>query len=490
MLYLNKKYFNIFYLFLFCASIFSLSQAKEREDLSLKEKQVVQRVTSLTNNFRVAERSENLVGGAGTVSIVGRNAYSMHFNNLSFEQRQDFLIGNGLFRKLWISSPASTISSDGLGPLFNARACQSCHIKDGRGHLPTTEKPLSLVIKTGTYSGLNLLKDKIYGKQFQFFAIPGLANEVSGNIKKFSKKRIFSNYKNVNLTEVNFDILNLNYGKFNRANSISLRVSPFVYGTGLINSIEESDILKKEDQFDKDNDGVSGVARRIKNKDGNIKIGRFGIRASTENLLVQSGVAFMHDMGISNPIGRDSNGDCTTSQKECFKFPNGNDKETGLEASQEVLDKVVFYLSSLSPPKRRNVNDVDVLKGKEIFYKSQCTSCHTPKYVTSKNADFDFLKYQLIWPYTDLLLHDMGSELADKDLNGNITNKEWKTPPLWGIGLAKEVNPKATFLHDGRAKTIMEAVLWHAGEASKSINLLLKEYGNDLDKLEKFLHSL
>ena len=140
----------------------------------------------------------------------------------------------------------------------------------------------------------------------------------------------------------------------------------------------------------------------------------------------------------------------------------------GLEASKEILDKIVFYLSSLSPPKRRNVNSKDVLRGKEIFYKSKCTSCHTPKYVASKNAKFDFLKYQLIWPYTDLLLHDMGEKLADVSLD-KVTNKEWKTPALWGIGLAKEVNPRATFLHDGRADTILKQL---CGMAEK-LNLLL-----------------
>ncbi len=147
-------------------------------------------------------------------------------------------------------------------------------------------------------------------------------------------------------------------------------------------------------------------------------------------------------------------------------------------------------MSSLSPPKRRNVNSKDVLRGKEIFYKSKCTSCHTPKYVTSKNAKFDFLKYQLIWPYTDLLLHDMREKLADVSLDNKLTNKEWKTPALWGIGLAKEVNPRATFLHDGRADTILEAIMWHGGEAQSSINYLVKNYKEELDKLVKFVESL
>ena len=144
----------------------------------------VNNVIKLTTNFDKPERSESLSGGAGTVDKIGKNAFSHHFTTLSFEERQNFLIGNGFFRKLWIAAPSSTISSDGLGPLYNARACQSCHIKDGRGHLPNKEKPLSLVIKLGRYKNLNLIPDISYGKQFQFFAIPGMPAEVEGEIVK------------------------------------------------------------------------------------------------------------------------------------------------------------------------------------------------------------------------------------------------------------------------------------------------------------------
>ena len=131
--------------FLFSLNTFS------RNDLTDKEKIKVIKVTALTKNFSKAERSESLSGGAGTIEKFGKNAFSQHFNNLSFEERQDFLIGNAFFRKVWIAAPSSTLSSDGLGPLYNARACQSCHIKDGRGHLPKEEKPLSAVLKLGKY---------------------------------------------------------------------------------------------------------------------------------------------------------------------------------------------------------------------------------------------------------------------------------------------------------------------------------------------------
>ena len=314
--------------------------------------------------------------------------------------------------------------------------------------------------------------------------------EVEGKVKseKFSAK-LYKNYF-FNSKTIGFNIEKLNFGRLDNENSMSFRISPHVYGVGLLEAIEASDIVKKSDQFDLNNDGISGIARIVKNEKGEDRIGRFGIRASTPNLNIQSGVAFMHDMGISNPIGKSPYGDCTKNQKECFKFITGVGKDSSFEVSKEILDKVVFYLSSLSPPKRRDVNNSEVLRGKEIFYKSNCTACHTPKYVTSKNAKFDFLKFQLIWPYTDLLLHDMGDKLADKNLEGKPTNSEWKTPALWGIGLAKSVNSRATFLHDGRANTILEAILWHGGEAKNSIDYLIKNHKNELDKLVKFVESL
>ena len=477
-------------LFFFLNFLICIDVIQARTDLNFNELERVKKVIKPTSNFLKAERSEALTGGAGTVSKVGKNAYSHHFTTLSFEERQNFLIGNGFFRKLWIAAPSSTISSDGLGPIYNARACQSCHVKDGRGHLPITEKPLSLVIKTGHYKNLNLIPHKTYGKQFQFFAIPGMRSEVEGSlIKKHFISKITDN-KKLNTKTINFQIDSLTFGELNNYDTLSLRVSPHVYGVGLLEAIEESDILKKSDKNDLDKDGISGMARMIRDQAGEERVGRFGIRASTPNLTVQSGVAFMHDMGLSNSVGKNAFGDCTKKQKDCFKFLTGINKNDDVEISEEVLKKVVFYLSSLSPPKRRDVNNKEVLRGKEIFYKSKCTSCHTPKYVTSKNAKFDFLKFQLIWPYTDLLLHDMGDSLADKNIDGEITNREWKTPPLWGIGLAKDVNPRATFLHDGRADTILEAILLHGGEASLSVEYLLENYKNELDKIVKFVESL
>ena len=292
----------------------TLNYSSARTDLSADDLKRVKKVVALTSKFDKPERSEALTGGAGTVSKIGKNAYSHHFTTLSFEDRQNFLIGNGLFRKLWVAAPSSTAASDGLGPLYNSRACQSCHIKDGKGHLPNQEKPLSLVIKTGIYDKIKLIPDLNYGKQFQFFAVPGLSSEVTGKIIKKKYVRSLINNFSHKTHSIKFDISKLNYGEFNKKNALSLRVSPQVYGVGLLNSIEDSDILVKNDPNDLNNDGVSGIARKVLDENGVTQIGRFGIRASTPNLFVQTGVAFMHDMGISNVVGPNAFGDCTKSQ--------------------------------------------------------------------------------------------------------------------------------------------------------------------------------
>ena len=320
---------KVFFLTALFLVFIKISYLSARSDLTPDELKRVRNVTALTKDFHKPERSESLSGGAGTVEKTGKNAFSHHFTTLSYEDRQNFLIGNGLFRKLWVAAPASTVSSDGLGPLYNARACQSCHIKDGKGHLPIDEKPLSLVVKTGVYEKLKLIPDPIYGKQFQFFAVPGLSSEVSGIILKTDYKKVFLNNYNYKLKKVSLNINQLNYGNLNKKSSLSLRVSPQVYGAGLLEAIEESDLLKKHDPDDSDSDGVTGIARQVLDEKGIKKVGRFGIRASTPNLFVQSGVAFMHDMGISNVVGTNVYGDCTINQKECFKFASGvnsNDK--------------------------------------------------------------------------------------------------------------------------------------------------------------------
>jgi CxxC motif-containing protein (DUF1111 family) len=160
------------------------------------------------------------------------------------------------------------------------------------------------------------------------------------------------------------------------------------------------------------------------------------------------------------------------------------------EAPSPVLDLVTVYTENLSVPARRNVDAPDVLRGKQIFYDSGCATCHTPKFVTRRNADDPLHSFQLIWPYSDFLLHDMGDGLADGQQVGDATGKEWRTQPLWGIGLTGAVNGNEFYLHDGRARSPTEAILWHGGEAQKARDAFAALQKSDRQALLTFLESL
>jgi CxxC motif-containing protein (DUF1111 family) len=159
-------------------------------------------------------------------------------------------------------------------------------------------------------------------------------------------------------------------------------------------------------------------------------------------------------------------GDCTAVEEACTTAATGVQARLGdSEAPDPILPLVTFYSQNVGVPQRRNVGDPQVLAGKQAFYQAGCTACHVPKFVTRRDADIPQHAFQLIWPYSDLLLHDMGEGLADHRPEGDANGTEWRTPPLWGIGLTRTVTGHAFFLHDGRARTLEEAILWHGGEA-------------------------
>ncbi len=200
---------------------------------------------------------------------------------------------------------------------------------------------------------------------------------------------------------------------------------------------------------------------------------------------------FLGDMGLSTPVLDDAWGDCTTAQSACRKMPTGVQTSMGdQEVPRDLLDLVTFYSEHLAPPMRHKVDDPEVLAGKRAFYEAGCASCHVPKFVTSRQAPHPSLRFQLIWPYSDLLLHDMGDGLADGRPEGLADGREWRTPPLWGIGSARRVSEQAGFLHDGRARSLTEAVLWHGGEAEQARSRFTAMDKADRDALLAFLGSL
>ena len=296
----------------------------------------------------------------------------------------------------------------------------------------------------------------------------------------------------LSLRKPNYSVGSPSFGPLHAATTLSPLVSPQMIGLGLVEQIHPADILARADPQDRDSDGISGKASIVRDaKSGELTLGRFGWKASTPSIRQQSADAFAGDMGISNPDAPRHWGDCTAAQGDCRVMPNGVQARLGdTEAPDPILDLVTFYAQNLAVPARRAIGRPDVLAGKKVFYDLGCASCHTPKFVTRRDAPNKAQSFQLIWPYSDFLLHDMGDGLADGQAVGDATGTEWRTPPLWGIGLTEEVNGHTFFLHDGRARNLTEAILWHGGEAQAARDRFSALPKVERDALVEFLESL
>lgn len=413
------------------------------------------RILAPTTDFSQAEHFELYQGGSGTnLERFDQSAFSLPSAALTFEQRADFFLGNGIFDRPWVPAPSSTIASDGVGPLFNARSCQGCHIKDGRGH-PPKENDTNMVSMLFALSDADGNPDQVYGAQFQDLAIVGMLSE--GRVRVTYDAVPFE-YPDGTVVELRNPIYTTDT-PLGDGVSLNPRIAPPMIGLGLAEAIAAEDILANADPEDRDRDGISGRAHITSTGE----IGRFGWKTGAPTVLIQTANAFSNDMGLSTRIHPDPWGDCTEAQTECRAAFHGN-TPTEHEVVDNLLDLTRFYSANLAVPARRDVDDPDVLAGKELFYTAGCTSCHTPKFATSADADPE-QRNQLIWPYSDFLLHDLGPGLADANPSGSVAGSEWRTQPLWGIGLTETVNGHTYFLHDGRARSLEEAILWHGGEA-------------------------
>lgn len=478
-----------------------------RTDLSENDRARIAPILAPPQSFDSAQGFEAMSGGAAThTGAADGNAFSRFSANLPFDQQADFNIGDSLFTKLWVSSPASTQASDGLGPLFNARSCQSCHLKDGRGHPPVDENDsaismfLRLSVPPRTDAEFAALEDRTllriaeptYGGQFQDLAVPGLQAEGRMVIEYTEEEVELADGEIVSLRRPTYSVADLGYGPMDPDVMLSPRIAPPMIGLGLIEAIHPGDLLALVDADDEDGNGISGRPSWVMNEaTGELALGLFGWKASNPTVRQQSAGAFAGDIGISTPDAPFAHGDCTAGQADCLSMPTGVQVRLGdTEAPDPVLDLVTFYSSNLAVPMRRDVDDPQVLRGKELFHDLGCASCHQPNYVTRRDASIEAHQFQLIWPYSDFLLHDMGEGLADNRPVGDASGTEWKTPPLWGIGLTETVNGHTQFLHDGRARSLLEAVLWHGGEAQDARDSVVALATDDREALLRFLESL
>ncbi len=456
-------------------------------------------------DFTRAEPFEANSAGAATVRArASADAFSQFSANMPFEDEMRFKLGNALFRKTWVASPASTLASDGLGPLYNARACQDCHLKDGRGHPPegADDGRVSMFLRLSVMGGASpegiadwiaTSPDPTYGGQLQDLAAPGHAAEGRMGLAWLETPVTLADGTVVSLRAPTYALADPAYGAPADGLMLSPRIAPQMIGLGLLEAIPAAEILALADPDDADGDGISGRPQIVPSVEfGGPMLGRFGLKAGAPTVREQSSGAFAGDMGLSTSLHPEPWGDCTAGQPTCTRAAHGQEPDIrdGLEVDGESLDLVTFYARNLAVPERRDVDDPAVLRGKEVFHTTGCASCHTPKHVTHRLDGQPEQSFQLIWPFTDLLLHDMGPGLADNRPEGRATGSEWRTPPLWGIGLTETVSGHSQFLHDGRARSLLEAVLWHDGEARAQRDAVMNLTTEDRAALLSFLESL
>jgi len=406
------------------------------------------------------------IAGDATLAIANENAFARPIGTLPVEDLRRFTFGNRVFNTNWVAAPASVDAFDGLGPLFNRVSCSACHTRDGRGRPPEEGQPLeSMLIRLslpggGDHGGVRPVPH--YGDQLNEKSLPGVPAEGRTVVRYRERSGKYPDGESYSLLVPSYEFADLGYGALPANTLISPRVAPAVFGLGLLEAIPESQILSHVDPDDADHDGISGRANHVWDAGQRRReLGRFGWKANQPSLRQQSAAAASGDIGLTTSMFPQQ--DIVDGQTAAAAVPSGADQP---ELRDDFLDKLTFYLQVLAVPAPRRGSTTDTARGAALFAAIGCTSCHSPTFTTGDFPAVPALAHQAIHPFTDLLLHDMGQELSDGRPDYEALGSEWRTPPLWGIGLTAVVNRHTRFLHDGRARSLEEAVLWHGGEAT------------------------
>ncbi len=439
----------------------------------------------LNTNFPI-DSTGALSGGDTTVFDASSHAFSTPAPNLSTAALEKHLDGDVEFEAIFVTTPA--VVNPGLGPIYNNVTCINCHARDGRGRPPRVDEKfvsmlfrLSLPKSENTAVGKSPIPVPGYGTQLNNRAIYGTPAEGTVKIEYSEQPLTTEDGTRVHLRYPNYTITDT-YQPLPENVEVSPRVAPVVFGLGLLEAIPEKTILTYADENDVNGDGISGKPNYVWDVvQKRSTLGRFGWKANQPNLLQQVASAYHDDMGLTTSLFLLENS---------FGQSQLTEKSTTPEVSDEILDVVTFYVQTLAVPARRNVEDPQVMHGEQLFTQAQCADCHIPTLRTGVLPGVPSVSNQTIHPYTDMLLHDMGPDLADNRPDFHANGREWRTPPLWGIGLVRTVNGHTNFLHDGRARNLMEAILWHGGEAEKSRQAVLDMSITERDALIAFLESL
>lgn len=429
-------------------------------------------------------------GGRFTVPDGGKAAYSLPAPVLSEEFRAEFAKGRTIFGRPWLVAPADDTAFDGLGPLFNRLSCIACHPRNGAGGAPDgPDQDMRTMLVRLSVPGRDdhggVVPHPVYGDQLNENGIGAVPGEGRARLGWSERRETLADGTHVTLRVPHLEFTDLAYGPLGEDILTSPRIAPPIFGLGLLEAVDERDILAAADPDDRDGDGVSGRPNRVWDAGlGRTVLGRFGWKANMPTAHQQIAGAMAGDLGITSPLFPDRN--CTPAQTACRATPDGGTPE--LTAGQ-LMALEVYHLG-LGVPARRDADDPEIQAGERLFAAIGCAACHRPTMTTSSHRVMDELGGQTIHPYTDLLLHDMGADLADGRPDYDADGREWRTPPLWGLGLRRVVNPEAGYLHDGRARSPLEAVLWHGGEAQGSAARLRALPSAGRERLLRFLDSL
>ena len=432
--------------------------------------------------FPASQYDDQLSAGDETIFDATSKAFGGMFPTISGYDEHVHILGDLVFNQTFVTAPAPIHS--GLGPIFNNTGCINCHHNDGIG-LPTAGDLQSSLLVRISLPGEDTHGGPVpvpgYGLQLQDKAVYGISPECKVNISYTYNDLSFADGEDYELMKPSYTLSNL-YTPISGSYLLSPRLAPPMIGLGLLEAVPESEIVALADPNDTNGDGIKGVANYVWDvKTQSIQLGRFGWKANTASIITQVASAFNQDMGITTSLLPVENS-------------YGQIQYDGLKDDPELpdslLNAVKYYAQTLGVPARRNTTDATVMRGEQLFMLAKCGVCHKQTLTTGINVAFPGISNQVIHPYTDMLVHDMGPGLADGRPDYKAGPQSWRTAPLWGLGLYTVVNSPGYFLHDGRARSITEAIMWHGGEAAPS-----QAYFSNLSKIDRdavltFLRSL
>lgn len=432
--------------------------------------------------FKADYYDPRLSGGAATAFLANSQAFGEMVSGLAGYDLYMHEFGDKLFEQSFISAPATIFP--GLGPVYNNVSCASCHHNDGKG-TPTlgqiTSSLLARISVPGTDRYGGPLEAPGFGLQLQDKAVSGKTPEARVSVSYQEIPFTYPDGRTVSLRKPAYTLSNP-YIPLPANFMISVRLAPSVFGLGLLDLIPEETLLAQADPDDINNDGIKGRVNYVYNPyTKKTELGRYGLKANVSTLNIQVAGALHQDMGVTNYI---------FPQESSYGQLQDDGLADNPDLSDSAVDALIFYVRTLAVPARRDVTDPAALQGEQLFTRLNCSGCHTPTVYTGVDVRLPVLSHQRIHPYTDLLLHDMGADLADGRPDFLAGANDWRTPPLWGIGLFPKTNGEAYYLHDGRARSIEEAILWHGGEAKRSKDAFVQLSGFDREALLKFLKSL